>query len=258
MTMNAQAWFPGDFQTACSEIFGGSCQGIFAHKPDWATEFVSDSGMDPEAARKTFKIGLAAQSSDEMSKTYMEQNSSVGVSITKVYNVGLEVTELVPASKEIKKFYDDHPAAKGLKSLGRLKAKTWHPPHALPQDLTEEEKQHEAESKRVTEAYEFFMEDHVLKTCFVGMKFEATVRELSFGLKFFDAISGVFCSFYEILPNELMIGWKKPEDEPLPMRKKDTLMMESPDSPEVLEEGLEDNEDHELGWKDAAGEIDEI
>ena len=45
------------------------------------------------------------------------------------------------------------------------------------------------------------------------MKLQVTVKELSFGIYFFDAITGVHCSFFTILPNELMLGWKEIEKE---------------------------------------------
>ncbi|KAL8867447.1 MAG: hypothetical protein Q9174_005661, partial [Haloplaca sp. 1 TL-2023] len=191
MAMTAAAWFPGDFQTACSVIFGGSCQDVYARNPGWDDDFVSEVGMDTATAQNTFKIGLAAQSSDEMSKIYMEQNSDLGVSVVKVYDIGLEVIEVIPAPDEIRRFYEGHPSAKGLKSLGRLKARKWQPPHTLPQDFAENEKEDEAKPLHRTDPYEFLIEDDILRTCFVGMKFEATVRELSFGLKFFDAVTGV-------------------------------------------------------------------
>ncbi|KAL8703026.1 MAG: hypothetical protein Q9201_003802 [Fulgogasparrea decipioides] len=251
MTMRAQSFFPGDFQTACSQIFGGSCSGKFAQNPGWATELETDFAMHPDLARQTFKIGLVTQTSDELSKTYMEQSNALNIQTTKVYDVALEITELLPASNEVKKFYEKHKAAKGLKSLGRLKAKTWRPPHAMPQDLTEEELA-EADSEKSTGTYEFLLEDYVLENCFLGMKFEATVRELSFGLKFFDAFTGVYCSFYEISPNELVSNWKQPEDEPLPLKKKSQMTEVALDSADVGEEGMEDVECLEQGAEGAA------
>ncbi|KAL8690017.1 MAG: hypothetical protein Q9218_004450 [Villophora microphyllina] len=246
-TMHAQAMFPGDFQTACSQIFGGSCRGTFARNPGWATEFESDYGMHPDVAEQTFKIGLTTQTSDELSKTYMEQSNALDIQTTKIYDIGLQVTEVLYASAEIKNFYERHEAAKGLKSLGRLRAKPWDPPHANPQDLTEEEKE-EADKKTTNSAkeiYEFLVEDYILDNCFVGMKMEVTVRELSFGLKFIDRIEGAYCSFYTILPNELMIGWKKPEDEPLPMRKRnvDVTGDEDLDTIDDVEEVVNDGEE---------------
>lgn len=227
-TMRALTLFPGDFQTACSEIFGGTCRDTFVRNPGWAEEFESDFGMHPDLAQQTFKIGLATQTSDEISRMYMDQGNALDIQMTNIYDIGLEVTEVIYARADIKNFYEKHEAAKGLKSLGKLRAKTWHPPHTPPQDLTKEEKAaaQKKASNPAEEIHEFLIEDYILENCFVGMKMEVTVREMSFGLKFFDKMLGAYCSFYTILPNEMMAGWRKPEDEPLPMRKKGAAMFQ--------------------------------
>ena len=62
--------------------------------------------------------------------------------------------------------------------------------------------------------------DEILKKCFVGMKFITVVKELSFGVLYFDSLLGIFCSFCKVLPNEEMIGWREPETTWLPMREK--------------------------------------
>ncbi|KAL8911298.1 MAG: hypothetical protein Q9171_003506 [Xanthocarpia ochracea] len=242
-TMKAQSYFPGDFQTACSEIFGGVFQGTYAKNPEWAREAESYAGMSSEVAHRTFKIGLATQGSDEVAKRYKDQNAADDLRTMKVYNACLEVTELVPADDGIKRFYAKHPAAKGLSALGRLKAKSWDPPYKPSRDLTEDERLAEAKSTSPMEVYEFLVEDYVLDTCFLGMKFETTVHELSFGLKFFDNISGVFCSFYGSIPNERLIGWRVPENEPLPAREKSMVATALAEVLGAGEEGMADPTD---------------
>ncbi|KAL8807303.1 MAG: hypothetical protein Q9182_000808 [Xanthomendoza sp. 2 TL-2023] len=248
MTMKAQSHFPGDFQTACSELFGGVFQGTYAKNPDWAPEAESYAGMSPELAQQTFRIGLATQVSDEVARRYKEQNAAHMLQTTKVYIACMEVIALVPAEDGIKRFYEKHEAAKGLNSLGRLKAKSWDPPFNPPKDLTEEEKLAEAGSTRPTEFFEFLVEDSVLEMCFVGMKFEATVHDLSFGLKFFDNISGVFCSFYGSIPNQRLMGWRVPENEPLPPREKNLVATASAEAFEVKEGDVAGGEEIEEGW----------
>ncbi|KAL8993724.1 MAG: hypothetical protein Q9169_006133 [Polycauliona sp. 2 TL-2023] len=95
-TMEAQSYFPGDFQIACSEIFGGFFQGKDAKNPDWAPDAESYAAMTPELAHRTFKIGLATQVSDEITKRYKDQNRAGDLETLKVYNACLEVTELLP------------------------------------------------------------------------------------------------------------------------------------------------------------------
>ena len=52
------------------------------------------------------------------------------------------------------------------------------------------------------------------------MKIDATVKELSIGISYFDAIQGVYCSFFDISANQRMADWREPEGEGnwLPMR----------------------------------------
>lgn len=243
LAMRTQSYLPGDFQTACSEIFGGSLQGTSGQNIEWASDMEGFAGMNPDLAKQTFKIGMATHVSDEVTKSYMEQSTALNIMTTKSYKIGLEVTELIRASDEVKNFYERHSAAKGLKSLGRLIAKTWTPPYKLPKDLTEEERVAEATLEGVTEIHSFLVEDYILETCLVGLKLEVTVREMSFGLKFFDTIHGVFCSFYTLLPNELMIGWRTPEDEPLPYRAKNIAAVTLEDDIDGAEDDMEENAD---------------
>lgn len=218
--MKAQSLLPGDFQTACSVIFGGTFQGVHGGVPGWDDNAVRLVGMSEDLAKQTFRVGMSTHVSDAVASTYMDQNDKDELTTARVYDTGLEITKLIPASAEINAFYQQHPAAKGLKSLGQLVAKTWIPPYQLPRDITEEEKVTEQDRPgRLATIHHFLVEDYVLETCFVGMKLEVTVREMSFGLEFFDAVSAVLCSFYTLLPNELMLRWRIPEAEHLPYRK---------------------------------------
>lgn len=61
------------------------------------------------------------------------------------------------------------------------------------------------------EVESFWLEDSTLQHFFIGMKLEVTVSELSIGIKFFDRVLGIYCSFYTALPNEKVIEfWKEP------------------------------------------------
>lgn len=211
---------PGDFNMACSEIFGGSYQGTYSADRAWMGDLETQFsvGISPERAPHVFKIGLAANASDEMFPKYKQQLDDKTCKITKVENTGLEVTEIVPANETVLNLYGQE-QCKGLKPIGKLKAKTWFSPNAPEEDLTEEEEAHLKANPPALKDYEFWVEEEVLGKCVVGMKFEATVRETSFGLTFFDAFQSVHCSFYDVLPNELMADWREIEEQWLPMKK---------------------------------------
>lgn len=225
LVVQASRLLPGKFNTACSEIFGGFLQGLYIGDKDWAKGFKSDGpGISAEMARKTFKTGLIARASEETLKLFKKQDDANKIKIMSETETGLEVTELISAEEEVLELYESA-HGKGLKPLGRLKAKTWYFPGAPDEDLTDEDLTDEedvaaASATQETKEYEFWVEDEVLQKCFVGMKFITVVKELSFGVLYFDSLLGVYCSFYEVLPNEEMIGWREPEKTWLPMREK--------------------------------------
>lgn len=210
---------PGDFHRACAEIFGGTYQGLYVGDQDWAEGVSGGRGMKPETARNTFRIALTAQGSEETFKKYHSQSKDKSICVTSVFDTNLEVTELIPPSEEILALYKD-PAAKDLKPVGKLRAKTWRNPLSYPDDLTEEEEAAEASGETgTTEHFEFWVEEDLLQHCFVGMKLETKVHRTSFGVDYLDAITGMWCSFLRVLPNELVIGWRDPGPR-LPMREK--------------------------------------
>ena len=177
-------------------------------------------GISPQHARRVFKYALAANATNDTHETYRQQLEEKTTKIASVNeNTGFEVTEIIFPDQETLDFYAQ-PELAGLKPVGKLRAKTWIIPTAAGEDLTEEEEAALAARTPEVKHYEFWIEQDILSRCVVGMKVEATVTELSFGVSYFDAISGVHCSFYQLLPNELMAGWRAPEKEWLPMRKK--------------------------------------
>ena len=199
-----------------------------------------DIGISPHQARKVFKYAFAANADDNTHKTYRHQLKANATKIASVNeNTGFEVTEIIFPTQEILDFYAQ-PEAAGLKPVGKMRAKTWNIPTAASEDLTEEEEEALAAKTPEIKYYEFWIETEILSHCVVGMKVEATVTETSFGVSYFDALSGLHCSFYQLLPNELMAGWREPEKEWLPMRKK-----------------TQGTDSREMGFDDIPGEVGE-
>lgn len=217
-----KALLPGDFNKSCSEIFGGMYQGMWSANQEWmqGMDLDYDVGISPHHARKVFKYALAAIADDDTHKKYKKQLEEKATKIASVNeNTGFEVTEILFPAQEILDFYAQ-PEVADLKPVGKMRAKTWIIPTAPEEDLTEEEEAALAAKTPEIKHYEFWVESEILSHCVVGMKLEGTVTELSFGISYFDALAGVHCSFYQLLPNELMAGWREPEKEWLPMRKK--------------------------------------
>lgn len=222
MTIRANRLLPGIFNTACSEIFGGQLKGLYVGDQEWAqAEGFTDmgsKGISPQMAKRAFKAGLVARGEQRMLETFKQHGEAGKVKVVSETLTGLEVTDLLHAEQEVLQLYQT-PVGKGLKPLGRLKAKTWDCPGARPEDLTEEEEAAAATAPQETKEYELWIEDHVLDLCFVGMKFITIIKELSFGVLYFDELRGIFPSFHTMLPNDLMIGWRKIEKTWLPRRE---------------------------------------
>lgn len=249
---------PGDFNMACSEIFGGMYQGLYSTDQTWMGE--SDTlhslGIGPERARQAFKIGIAANSSDEMFQIYRQQLSTKSCRRASTEETAFEITEIGHPTETVLGLYAQQQSA-GLKTLGKMKAKTWSSANAPEEDITEAEEAFLKANPPKFKNYEFWVEEEILKNCEVGMKFEATVRETSFGLSYFDAIGGVYCSFYQLIPNNLMEDWREIEKEWLPPKyNKNKAAKREAEAQEVSaggDEGQGNIEDHTEPLADEQG-----
>ncbi|MCJ1477684.1 hypothetical protein MMC13_006357 [Lambiella insularis] len=245
---------PGHFNQACSVLFGGYHQRQYIGDQEWVQSLDVDKGMSIEQARKIFLAGLAAQGDDEVFRKYNKHVSKNKAHALEKVETGLEVIEIEYADEEIRKYYAaaDNPA-KGLSPLGTMKVKTWKNTDDAPEDLTEEEEQELADGNNSQgQIYTLWIEDNVLSKLFVGMKLEAKIYKLSFGIWFLDLVTGAFCSFFDVLPNEKMIGWR--EHKYLPRRevqKRPDLVLtthpedEGADEPRALPQDAEDYEQGE-------------
>lgn len=161
-------------------------------------------GMSDQEAWRTFKIGVAA-AGDNQAQRFAELAETSDNRVIKTRAVGLEIMDLIRADDDTRQFYTDQVPDQRI--LGKMRAREWRCPALPDEDLTEEEK---ALPHQKPEEFEFWVEEDVLDVCFVGMKMEATVRDLNCGVRYFDQVITVYCSFYAFLENERMIGWKDP------------------------------------------------
>ena len=210
---------PGDFNMACSEIFGGMYHGLYSADSSWMDEAdkALRNGISWDRARNVFKIGIAANASDEMFSIYRQQLSEKKCRVVSTEETGFEITEIVHADEKALSLYAQ-PEHAGLRTLGKLRAKTWFSPDPPEDDLTVEEEAYLKLNPPEIKHYEFWVEQEILEKCAVGTKIITTIRETSFGLTYFDAIGGINCSFYQMIPNELMEDWREIEKEWLPMK----------------------------------------
>ncbi|KAG0134310.1 Argonaute complex, subunit Arb1 [Tuber indicum] len=189
---------PGNFNMACSTLFGGHYAGMKDETQTWDT-LTPPVGLTTREATDIFNACVQARGTPE------QKEMGLDVKITKAEFMGMEVIGIVFPNLERKRDKDEakaeepegsetntdentNPAAKpyeatGLKALGRLLVKPWTP---------------DDESQPETDLIEFeiWLELEVLQFCFSGMHLEAKVHKLNSGIFWIDSVTAVQCSFY--------------------------------------------------------------
>jgi hypothetical protein len=212
-----QTKLPGDFNVAASTLYGGRYKEYRLHAQAWSLDDPASQGYtstnpgftDAEAERK-FKTAVAFAGDDALFMKTMEADVRIVKTTRKFY----EVVEIERPSLQTIQEYASVKNSKGesgyIKALGVVKFKAWEGPGLEPEDFTDDEDA--ATELKVEEAgvESFWLEDDILELCFVGLKLEVEVQELNIGIKFFDKVIGLHCSFHTYLPNEKMVYWKEP------------------------------------------------
>lgn len=207
---------PGEFNLASSCLFGSKG---FNDDLNWAGSNPSSgySVLSKNVATKLFAMGYAAcagvtvpdhQGVGEDRSQRIKQQTIVDIE----EDIGLEVVGIEFPDSRIKMAYERfHDSPEGMshdfKPVGVLKCKSWTPPDFAAVDLPAEA----LAGLEEYQSYEFWIEDEILRNCFIGMKIEGTVYTMSSGVQFLDSVTAVRCSFYTVLENELMSRWKEPK-----------------------------------------------
>jgi hypothetical protein len=230
---------PGAFNIAASTVCGGRYQGAFISTMLWedqSEKAPASAGYEHKEAELIFRAAIAYKGDDALWKKAMEvrtfqhpeslqkfvervQNNKAtrgqarqsGIHITNTEVKAYEIVDIERAS--LKSFEEVAPImnAKGvpgtIKPLGTLKVKAWEGPGLDPEDMSDDEEP----KKMLDESIEpFWLEDDILQMMRPGLKLELVVHELNIGIKFFDGVVGLYCSFHTCLENEKLHGWKEP------------------------------------------------
>jgi hypothetical protein len=198
---------PGDFNKACSMLFGGYHFDPDATIGQWDSEKLQSPQMNNETSQKVFKFALACAGSDEKATRYRQLSDGKELCAERIEDIdGFEITAVIMPDQELRNFYDNH--APDLRVIGRLRGKVYQDLLGPKIDLAPGET---LDDKNLE--LEFFVEEDLLQFCYPGMKVITAVWELNCGVYFFDEVMSAYCSFYTVLVNDLMIGWKKPRDK---------------------------------------------
>jgi len=182
---------PGNFNMACSTLFGGHYAGMKDETQTWDT-LTPPIGLTIKEATDIFNACVQARGTSE------QKAAGLDVEVTKAEYMGMEVIGIVFPSLERKRGKGEAKAeepegsktdanednnsapkpyeATGLKALGRLLVKPWTPDDEL-----------EPETDLVE--FDIWLELEVLQFCFTGMHLEAKVHRLSSGIFWIDSVT---------------------------------------------------------------------
>lgn len=210
-TVQFLPWAPGDFNVACSTLFGGMYHDSYSGDAEWLDSNdldVGTFGMADDVARKVMRFTIAGAGNEEQATRFKELAETNRLRAMKMEDVsGFEITEITPPDEELRQFYDEY--APDLQRVGKVHARSWRDPATPEADLPPDEEQDTAVYG--SEEFEFFVEESVLRYCFVGMKVEADVWALNCGVYYFDTVLSAKCSFYAPLWNDYMMEYKEPK-----------------------------------------------
>ncbi|CZT45504.1 uncharacterized protein RSE6_05820 [Rhynchosporium secalis] len=232
---------PGDFNVSASTLYGGRYKSLCPDNATWGGENAEVLGSSPGIsvfqAERIFKTVIAFAGTDDLFVETMKHDVHIVKSESKCYEVAGIQRASLQSIQEYAAIGDHQGKSGSIKAPGVIKFKAWEGPGLDEEDLTDEEAEAakaRLEAGDTTES--FWLEDELLQNCFIGMKMELVIRELNIGIKFFDVIDGLYCSFLTFLPNEKMTGWKEPVPNTRP-----PPTVEDPDIEErALEAAIED------------------
>ncbi|KAE8415147.1 Argonaute complex, subunit Arb1 [Aspergillus pseudocaelatus] len=202
---------PGDFNKACSTLFGGFFYDVNVEGNSWNNRNNGNFLMKNDVARKVVKFAIAGSGTNAMAlkfQTLANQNALHSTLVPDIH--GFEVISVFPPSSEVCEFYRHH--APDLNPVGRMVGKAYRDPGKPRYDLSAEERLMWETGTASVPDFQFFLEESLLKLCYPKMKVITPVWELNCGLNFFEDVHAVYSSIYTVLCNDLMLGYKQSVD----------------------------------------------
>ncbi|OGM42192.1 hypothetical protein ABOM_009325 [Aspergillus bombycis] len=202
---------PGDFNKACSTLFGGFFYDMNVEENNWNNRKNGNFLMRNDVARKVVKFAMAGSGTNAMTlrfQTLASQNSLHSTLVPDIH--GFEVTAVFPPTLETREFYRHH--APDLNPVGRMVGKAYRDPGKPCYDLSAEERLLWETGAASMPDFQFFLEESLLKLCYPKMKVITPVWELNSGFNFFEDVHTVYSSRYTVLCNDLMLGYSQSVD----------------------------------------------
>ncbi|KAJ5747374.1 uncharacterized protein N7511_009070 [Penicillium nucicola] len=200
---------PGDFNKACSMLFGGNYFDDIDDPEIWET-FAEQNRMTQESARWVLKYAIAAVGPDARAIRFKELAETEQFKVKQVEDIdGFEIISIEQPNPLTVAFYKD--MAPNLTPVGVVRAKEFRDPAKGEFNLSKLEEEKWKRGEAPSYEFDFLVEGDLLAHCFLGMKALTKVFELNCGIHFFDEIMVCLPSFYVFLANDLMIDYKGPK-----------------------------------------------
>ncbi|RDW69330.1 hypothetical protein BP6252_08350 [Coleophoma cylindrospora] len=213
---------PGDYNIAASTLYGGEYRGKYIDSetlPPWSTHgdkppSVAELGMSDRHAIWVFKASLSFAGNQEQYLALLHDTLKAGKPVLKAYEVvAIDRTSLTHLDM-YSGLKDQNGQTGTIKPVGYLRVVPWVGPGIEEEDLSDSDESNCSDEDSVIET--LWIEDSILQHCFVGMKMIVTLKELGNGVRYFDQVHEVFCSFFTYLENEKLRDWKEPVPNPRP------------------------------------------
>lgn len=199
---------PGSFNVACSMLFGGHHSDQLA-QGDWAQG--EENTWTAEKAREILLTTINAHGSRlEVKAAAHLLAEDCPNKLTTDHKCGLEIVEIILPIDSPQSAPDQaSPTSDVVKPMGKIICREWKVPTAPRVDLPAgvRDARHYPDLK---DTHSFFLESEVLKHCYRGLKFEATIKIAAPGLTWIDYHEKAHASFYKYLANEEAEAMKAP------------------------------------------------
>lgn len=215
-TRQAQLRLPGDYNIACSTLFGGNYGRMYDGKTYWGELQPGESafvGFTPEQATQIVGYGIAGAADEHVYSKYAEaidKGDGEDLDTVKIVtDAGFEIMDIQFPTADCKDMYKRN--TNEYRPVGRVIARAWKIPYSAPEDLTSEERMAlQTKSSSPGEVYVFFMEEIIQQYLSVGQKVIATIRQLNCGAWFFDEFSNIYPNYELWTANDLVEDYKEP------------------------------------------------
>lgn len=199
----AKGKLPGAFGTACSCVMDGSKAGIRVTSiKEWMTEEQAEHsqiGYSDNDATWIIMAGLGAWYPEKalQAKAAMASARAGGNTVATEKEVGLEVVSIMHAYEGSDDAKEIFKRCEGtvIPPMGKLICKRFHFPQSGEQELL-------LDAPPGYNNFEFLMDEETLSHCFIGMKIDAVVKKLDFGIAWIDHVYKIYGTFFEWCWNE--------------------------------------------------------